>query len=162
MTNVCFSPNGRYVLAFNLDSCIRLWDYIPHPSTVRKTYQGHRNASFSIGGCFGQFGALSFVAAASEDGDVVLFDVVSKAVVQRLRAVHDVCFWVDVCDRTMVSCGKDGKIVVYRNDVALPEEGEDVEGRQNGMPAMEIDSRDGESTYHTPEEGALEENGLLH
>ncbi len=70
-----------------------LWDYIPHPSTVRKTYQGHRNTSFSVGGCFGQFGRLSFVAAASEDGDVVLWDVGSKDVVQRLRAVHHgVCF----------------------------------------------------------------------
>ncbi|CAK7215725.1 WD domain protein [Sporothrix curviconia] len=132
VTNVCFSPNGRFVLAFNLDSCIRLWDYVAQPSIVKKTYQGHLNKRFSIGGCFGMLaddggggGGRSgpgqsyrpFVAAASEDGDVVLWDVGSKTIVQRLRGAHrdGVCFWVDVCGATMVSCGQDGWINVYRH-----------------------------------------------
>ncbi len=123
VANVCFSPNGRFVLAFNLDSCIRLWDYVAQPSVVKKTYQGHTNERFSVGGCFGVLSdeaagggadgdarARPFVAAASEDGDVVLWDVGTKAVVQRLRGAHrgGVCFWVDVCGATMVSCGQDG------------------------------------------------------
>ncbi|CAK7197475.1 WD domain protein [Sporothrix eucalyptigena] len=129
VTNVCFSPNGRFVLAFNLDSCIRLWDYIAQPSIVKKTYSGHLNKRFSIGGCFGMLGGdrdgkdaqgrpyRPFVAAASEDGDVVLWDVGSKTIVQRLRGAHrdGVCFWVDVCCATMVSCGQDGWINVYRH-----------------------------------------------
>ncbi|CAK7268025.1 WD domain protein [Sporothrix epigloea] len=127
VSNVCFSPNGRFVLAFNLDSCIRLWDYVAQPSIVKKTYQGHLNKRFSIGGCFGmlksspeQNGGQTyrpFVAAASEDGDVVLWDVGSKMIVQRLRGAHrdGVCFWVDVCGATMVSCGQDGWINVYRH-----------------------------------------------
>ena len=127
VSNVCFSPNGRFVLAFNLDSCIRLWDYVAQPSIVKKTYQGHLNKRFSIGGCFGmlkgspqQNGGETyrpFVAAASEDGDVVLWDVGSKTIVQRLRGAHrdGVCFWVDVCGATMVSCGQDGWINLYRH-----------------------------------------------
>lgn len=137
VANVCFSPNGRYVLAFNLDSCIRMWDYVAQPSIVKKTYQGHTNKQFSIGGCFGVLARRDtgkegdsdekkkeskacrpFVAAASEDGDVVLWDVGTKTIVQRLRGAHrsGVCFWVDVCGATMVSCGQDGWINVYRHD----------------------------------------------
>ncbi|CAK7264523.1 WD domain protein [Sporothrix epigloea] len=134
VANVCFSPNGRFVLAFNLDSCVRLWDYVAQPSIVKKTYQGHVNKRFSIGGCFGMLKSSSeqkdgqmyrpFVAAASEDGDVVLWDVGSKTIVQRLRGAHrdGVCFWVDVCGATMVSCGQDGWINVYRHI----ESGEDM------------------------------------
>ncbi|TLD20292.1 hypothetical protein PspLS_08497 [Pyricularia sp. CBS 133598] len=150
VTNVCFSPNGRYILAFNLDSCIRLWDYIAHPSKVKKTYQGHVNTGFSIGGCFGvvqdgeedvedeqqtgedgdeeddeqdrhprrkqrQPRQQAFVASASEDGHVILWDVMSKEVVQKIAAHDGVCFWVDVVGDTMVSAGKDARILVYRN-----------------------------------------------
>lgn len=194
MTNVCFSPNGRYVLAFNLDSCVRLWDYVAQPSIVKKTYQGHRNKAFSIGGCFGVLESGSspangsspddhqedetnvqpqqpqpqpppppqppphsrcsrshsrshshrrlrpFVAAASEDGDVVLWDVGTKAVVQRLRRAHKggVCFWVDVCGATMVSCGQDGWINVYQHKEAGGEEagGEEAEEAEE---AVEVD-----------------------
>jgi COMPASS component SWD3 len=165
VTNVCFSPNGRYVLAFNLDSCIRLWDYIPHPSTVKKTYQGHRNAGFSIGGCFGTSpGGGSFVASASEDGDVVLWDVRSKDIVQRLPRVHNgVCFWVDVCGSTMVSCGKDGRIVVFRDSAAAAAAmGDDAnvengkaKGEKNGHLAPnghDVEESTEGSTYHTPQE----------
>ncbi len=51
VVSVRFSPNGKYVLAWTLDSCIRLWDYVE--GRCLKTYQGHRNEKFSIGGCFG-------------------------------------------------------------------------------------------------------------
>jgi COMPASS component SWD3 len=149
VTNVCFSPNGRFVLAFNLDSCIRLWDYVAQPSIVKKTYQGHLNKRFSIGGCFGRLadkkGSSSkkkkhkpFVAAASEDGDVVLWDVGSKAVVQRLRGAHrnGVVFWVDVCGATMVSCGQDGWINVYRHTEEDEEDSEKIEADKNGGEEM--------------------------
>lgn len=114
VANVCFSPNGRFVLAFNLDNCIRLWDYVA--GTVKKTYQGHRNERFAVGGCFGVVGGAPFVAAASEDGDVVLWDVGTKAVVQRVPGHEGVCFWVDVHGETMVSSGQDRTVRVYRHD----------------------------------------------
>lgn len=223
VTSVCFSPNGRYVLAFNLDSCIRLWDYITQPSTVKKTYQGHSNKGFSIGGCFGvvekdddntddnchvpsdaadlmdeeegddgdddvdvlgdqddidsqlslrrrlnkrQRRGLSssqqvFVASASEDGDVLLWDVGSKEVVQRITAAHDgVCFWVDIVGDTMVSAGKDGRIVVYRNAraarrqksaAAATRQAEEAAGNQQEDRTMTNGG-----TEHAADDGAME------
>ncbi|EEY19909.1 will die slowly [Verticillium alfalfae VaMs.102] len=113
VTAVCFAPNSRFVLAFNLDGCIRLWDYVA--GTVRKTYQGHKNAGYAVGGCFGLLpDGGAFVASASEDGDVVLWDVSSKEVVQRLHAHPGlVCFWVDVRGDTMVTAGQDGSLCVF-------------------------------------------------
>ena len=131
VTNVCFSPNGRFVLAFSLDNSIRLWDYVS--GSVKKTYQGHTNKGFSIGGCFGVLsdaddgigeeaadqdggGRRAFIASASEDGDIVMWDVKSKQVIQRIEGAHKgVCFSVDVHGRTMVSAGQDGLIKVFRH-----------------------------------------------
>lgn len=112
VTNVCFSPNGRFVLAFSLDSCIRLWDYVA--GTVKKTYQGHRNDRFAVGGCFAVLGGEPLVASASEDGDIVLWDVKTKAVLQRVPGHQGVCFWVDVHGETMASAGQDNTVRVYR------------------------------------------------
>jgi COMPASS component SWD3 len=131
VTNVCFSPNGRFVLAFSLDNSIRLWDYVS--GSVKKTYQGHTNKGFSIGGCFGVLSDAddglaeedagngnirqqAFITSASEDGDIVMWDVASKAVVQRIEGGHKgVCFWVDVHGGTMVSAGQDNSIKVFRH-----------------------------------------------
>ncbi|RFU71888.1 will die slowly [Trichoderma arundinaceum] len=113
VTNVCFSPNGRFVLAFNLDNCIRLWDYVS--GSVKKTYQGHLNEKFAIGGCFGVLDGEAFIASASEDGDVILWDVTNKAVLQRVQGHKGVCFWVDVHGETMATAGQDGSIKVYRH-----------------------------------------------
>ena len=151
VTNVCFSPSGRFVLAFSLDNSIRLWDYVS--GAVKKTYQGHKNHGFSIGGCFGllkqareEGGAtgisfdhsrdLAFVASASEDGDIVLWDVKTKEIVQRIRSAHKgVCFWVDVNGSTMVSAGQDGMIQVFKDNNALASGwcgGEGRDGKVNG------------------------------
>lgn len=114
VANVCFSPNGRFVLAFNLDNCIRLWDYVA--GSVKKTYQGHKNEKFAVGGCFGVLDGSPFIASASEDGDIVLWDVISKNVLQRVQGhKKGVCFWVDVHSETMVSAGQDSTIRVYRH-----------------------------------------------
>lgn len=179
-SSVCFSPNGRFVLASYTDSCVRLWDFINMPCAVKKTYQGHVNEGYSIGGCFGvvrrrrprvahkltqngHIGQLDgegeeqavngeepeeaeqaeeeeyddegvpFVASASEDGDVVMWDVRTKEIVQRISRAHNgVCFWVDVhsASGTMVTCGYDKRIVVHRHKYMEPEpEPEDVRDR---------------------------------
>ncbi|KAK2937490.1 G-protein beta WD-40 repeat [Fusarium oxysporum f. sp. vasinfectum] len=106
-------PNGRFVLAFNLDNCIRLWDYVS--GTVKKTYQGHINEKFAVGGCFGVLDGAPFIASASEDGSIVMWDVVSKTVLQRVEGHKGVCFWVDVHGETMVTGGQDNTVKVYRH-----------------------------------------------
>ena len=124
VTSVCFAPNGRYVLAFSMDSCIRLWDYVS--GSVKKTYQGHRNGGYSIGGCFSVVGGRPFVTAASEDGDIVLWDVRTKEIAQRIERAHEsVVFWVDVHGDTLVSCGQDGKIRIFQHQGPDEEKGEE-------------------------------------
>lgn len=177
VTHVCFSPNGRYVLAFNLDGCIRLWDYITHPSPVKKTYQGHANTRFSIGGCFGRLtegeggggdehgeddrdrdrDRSPFVAVASEDGDVVLYDVESKAILQRIHA-HDagtVCFWVDVHGDTMVTAGQDGLIRVFRHK----SKGKGSGNKRNKLIAKIINGVNGDGDSVTPYPPSEEPDG---
>jgi WD40 repeat protein len=129
VTSVCFSPNSRYILAFTLDNCIRLWDYVA--GSVKKTYQGHQNEKFAIGGCFGVWrrhlanetiadedearSDQAIIASASEDGSIVLWDVKSKVVVQELKGHAGVCFWVDINGGIMASGGQDGMVKVYQD-----------------------------------------------
>lgn len=157
------------------------------PCTVKKTYQGHINKDYSIGGCFGMLRSMrrvivaggddddnnndpesefqeeqwverdsvAFVASASEDGAVVLWDVKTKAVLQRVEAAHQgVCFCVDVHGETgtMVSCGQDGRIVVFRH--RYPEETNPV-GRESGRPNGHVDGGGREDGGKYP--GELEE-----
>lgn len=145
VTNVKFSPNGKYVLAGTLDSSLRLWDYVD--GTCKKTYQGHKNEKFSIQACFGVYteqpyvaptqngeanGTLedeprwAFIACGSEDGRVVLWDVSSKEVMQTLEGHEGVVLGVDVGlpDQTIVTCGVDKTIKVWKRQPLPPEPAE--------------------------------------
>ncbi|KAF2495657.1 WD40 repeat-like protein [Lophium mytilinum] len=120
VTNVRFSPNGKYVLAWTLDSCIRLWNYIEGKGRCVKTYQGHINKNYSIGGAFGVYGTrdypYAFVASGSEDGSVVLWDVSSKNVMQRLEGHEGAVLGVDAhpTQQVIVSAGLDRTIRLWR------------------------------------------------
>ncbi|KAB5580842.1 WD40-repeat-containing domain protein [Coniochaeta sp. 2T2.1] len=166
VTNVCFSPNGQYVLAFNLDNSIRLWEYgtAAKPAAVKKTYQGHKNSGYSIGGSFcvlrhaedgdamstQQRGGDAFVASASEDGDIVMWDVKSKEVVQRISRAHKgVCFWVDVNGELMASAGQDHIVNVFKNQP--PSTGKVA----NGINGVETNDYGEDSV--TPYEGTADE-----
>lgn len=116
-----------------MDSCLRLWDYVS--GTVKKTYSGHKNEGFSIGGCFGSVDGEAFIAAPSEDGEIVLWDVKSKDVVQRIQAHTGVCFWVDVWQDIMVSAGMDGKIRIYKHRGPEVVEEERIE-KTNGVAVV--------------------------
>jgi COMPASS component SWD3 len=114
VTTVRFSPNGRYILAFTLDSCIRLWDYVS--GTCKKTYQGHVNKEYSLGGAFGVGGTEGFIVSGSEEGDIVFWDVRTKDVVQKVSGHEGVVCWVDTCpgaSGTVVSGGLDGTVRIW-------------------------------------------------
>lgn len=191
------------MLASYTDSCVRLWDFINMPCAVKKTYQGHVNEGYSIGGCFGvlyrrrpgisrklmqngdmgqeeeeplngeqqveeqeeDYDSAPFVASASEDGDVVMWDVRSKEIVQRIPRAHSgVCFWVDVHSDsgTMVTCGDDMRIVVHRHRYPEPESGHanrDVNGK---YPADEDDAADEEMREADFGAAAVQVNGNGH
>ena len=141
VANVCFSPNGRFVLAFNLDNCIRLWDYVA--GSVKKTYQGHCNEKLAIGGCFAVLDGQAFLASASEDGYIILWDVKSKHIIQKIRGHQGVCFWVDIHEDTLVSAGQDTTVRVYRNDnTSRPTNGHSEEnGVDNQVTSLELPIR---------------------
>ena len=153
VTSVRFSPNGRFVLAATLDSSVRLWNYVE--GRVVKTYQGHKNQKFSIGTTFGTYTAdplsddsveddipqeqqqWAFIACGSEDGKTVLWDVNSKTILQTLESHEGVVLGTDVgmSDQTMITCGVDKTIRVWKRqplgpgdtEKALAEQDLDVE-----------------------------------
>ena len=95
MTSVRFSPNGKFVLAWTLDSCVRLWNYVE--GRCVKTYQGHRNERFSLSGTFGVYGGggQAYVASGSEDGNIIIWDVVKKNILQELSGHQGAVLGVD-------------------------------------------------------------------
>jgi len=149
--------------------------------SVKKTYQGHKNKGFSIGGNFAVLTdeegevdeedgvgtdaerSKSFVVSASEDGDIVVWDAKSKEIVQRIEGVHKgVCFWVDVNGDTMVSAGQDGLITLFkhrpprRRKAAILEDG--GAGREvNGDGAKLDGERDGDGGVVTPYETSADD-----
>ena len=148
MTTVSFSPNGRYILAFTLDSCVRLWDYVT--GACKKTYQGHVNAKFSIGGAFGiNEDEEGFIVSGSEDGELLFWDFRSKEIAQRVDGHDGVVCWVDTSpgpNRLVVSGGMDGTVRIWANG--------DAGGGMNGVEQeigdgddMEMDQGDDANGY---------------
>ncbi|CAA9956971.1 wd repeat domain 5b [Pyrenophora teres f. maculata] len=133
VSSVIFSPNGKYVLAWTLDSCMRLWNYIEGKGKCVKTYQGHVNKSYSLSGAFGTYGDVpgqeyAFIASGSEDNQVVIWDVSSKNILQRLEGHTEAVLSVDTHpnERLIASAGLDRTVRLWR-----PKEGK-VNGEQDG------------------------------
>ncbi|KAJ9649059.1 WD domain protein [Coniosporium apollinis] len=124
VTSVRFSPNGKYVLAWTLDSSVRLWNYVE--GRCVKTYQGHKNERFSLGGAFGTYGDAAnphaFIASGSEDGSIFLWDVSSKNGLQRLEGHEGPVMGVHThpSEPKLVSGGLDKTVRVWVSDDAGP------------------------------------------
>ena len=122
---------------------MRLWDYVE--GRCLKTYQGHKNTRYSLSGGFGTYsaGTKAFVASGSEDGGVVIWDVTSKEVLQRLEGGggggEGVVLGVDAIDGKeggggrLVSGGVDGVVRVWVAGAVR----EDAEGEGEGEGATE-------------------------
>jgi COMPASS component SWD3 len=128
VTSVIFSPNGKYVLAWTLDSCIRLWNYIEGKGKCVKTYQGHKNTKYSLSGAFGTYGGdaphqHAFVASGSETGEVVLWDVSSKNVLQRLSGHTEAVLTADThpTEKLMASGGLDRTVRIWKESIPPPQ-----------------------------------------
>jgi COMPASS component SWD3 len=144
-----FSPNGKYVLAWTLDSSLRLWNYVEGKCV--KTYQGHVNSKFSTGGAFGtyrdrEYGSSqerAFVLSGSEDGSIWMWDVSSKAVLQTIKDAHEgVIFGADFHSngqRLIASGGADGLVKIWKLEESQEEE---VEDKATGDLAAEVSAQE--------------------
>lgn len=83
-----------------------------------KTYQGHMNQKYSIGGAFGVYGDEAVVASGSEDGGIFIWDVTSKRVLQKLDGHEGVVLSVDTHPKEdlLVSGGLDRTVRIWRID----------------------------------------------
>lgn len=158
MTSVRFSPNGKFVLAWTLDSSIRLWNYVE--GRCVKTYQGHANTKFSLSGGFGTFAAAqkAFVVSGSEDGEVLWWDVQSKEVLQREGGHEGVVLGVDSWGGALVvSGGLDRTVRVWGLEDA------EGEGEAEGEGVGEDEGDDDEGEDERNEFGGVEEekDGIL-
>lgn len=130
VVSVRFSPNGRFIATWMLDSSVRVWNYVE--GRCVKTYQGmgYVNGRWSLQGAWGVYGVedggggdemvgekRAMIVSGSEDGSVFLWDVNSKAVLQRLVGHEGVVMGVDVhpTEKTIVSCGMDKTIRIWRD-----------------------------------------------
>jgi COMPASS component SWD3 len=143
VTSVRFSPNGKYILAHTLDSCIRLWDYANGKGKCVKTYQGHTNAKYSLSGAFGTYGnrtdpkeTYAFVASGSEEGLIVLWDVSSKNVLQRLSGHDEPVLAIDTHPREelLASAGLDRTIRIWKASPLPIIKSEDTHGSNGYDP----------------------------
>jgi COMPASS component SWD3 len=81
-----------------------------------KTYQGHKNERYSIGGAFGVYGEDAFVVSGSEDASLVIWDVTSKHILQRLEGHEGVVLGVDThpSESSIVSGGLDNTVRMWK------------------------------------------------
>lgn len=104
VSHVAYSPNGKYVLAGTLDSALRLWPLSARgKARCAKTYtsESHVNTKYCIASRFlvSQPKRRQCIVTGSETGDVILYDIQSRKVHQRLPKAHrDAVLAVDVHD----------------------------------------------------------------
>eukprot|EP00879_Flechtneria_rotunda_P026913 GHRR01028758.1.p1 GENE.GHRR01028758.1~~GHRR01028758.1.p1 ORF type:complete len:217 (+),score=70.32 GHRR01028758.1:881-1531(+) len=123
LSSVRFSPNGQYVLQASLNNKARLVNF--ETGKVAKTYTGHKNSNFCSQMTFvTTVGSNPLIAAGSEDGSILLWDVNSKQVVNQIpgRASSDeagdghcapvLCMSTHQLQPLLASAGHDGDCTV--------------------------------------------------
>lgn len=121
ISNVLFSPNGKYILSSSLDGKIRLWDYMGN--RVVKTYVGPEkmaiNKKYNSGACFITKSSRPLVCSGSDLHGLIVWDLQSKEIVCRLESESTV---LDVAihdgGSILASCSLDGTANVYELDTA--------------------------------------------
>lgn len=118
-----------------------------------KTYQGHQNTRYSVGGAFGAYGdeegevglgeKKAFAVSGSETGEMLWWDVQSKRVLQRERAHEGVVLGVDTwgLGGLVVSCGVDRTVRIWERETEL-EAGMEMEGEEEVDGEMKVEEEE--------------------
>ena len=108
-----------------------------------KTYQGHKNEKYSLSGAFGVYKnedkteERAFVVSGSEDGEIFVWDVQSKEILQSMAGHDGVVLGVDTCkqDGLLVSGGLDKTVRIWERDDGVGEGKEKEEREQEEVTA---------------------------
>jgi hypothetical protein len=105
------------------------------------------NKKHSIGGAFGVYGKDAFVVSGSEDGDVIIWDVNSKNILQILEGHESEVLWADTHPslELIATCSMDNTIRIWANEeeeediVEKDEEIQDVQEAQEAQAVEEVE-----------------------
>ena len=108
-----------------------------------KTYQGHKNEKYSLSGAFGVYKnedkteERAFVVSGSEDGEIFVWDVQSKEILQSMAGHDGVVLGVDTCkqDGLLISGGLDKTVRIWERDDGVGEGKEKEEREQEEVTA---------------------------
>jgi COMPASS component SWD3 len=115
--------------------------------TCKKTYQGHVNKKYSLGGSFGYSGNEGFINSGSEDGDILFWNVRTKELVQRVHAHDGVVCWVDTAPGptgTVVSGGLDGTVRIWVNV--------DDDDGSDGLDHLKLEAKQNDGSFKRDED----------
>lgn len=118
ITNVEFTPNGKYILSSSLDGVLRLWDYMNNK--VIKTYLGLDGGEvpvseiFNCGAKFITKTEDPLIVSGSDKSGLLIWDVQSKELVCQIKSSAEPILDVDVFDegRIVAFCKRDGTISI--------------------------------------------------
>jgi len=112
VTSIWQSSDDNCILVSTLDSNIRLFDKAN--GGLLQTFKGHKNTEYRIRSCLGA--ADKYVLSGSEDGRLVMWDLVSGEVVGE-QAAHGGKVVTSVSyhplKRQALTSGVDGMVVVW-------------------------------------------------
>ncbi|KAJ3177161.1 WD repeat-containing protein 83 [Geranomyces variabilis] len=112
VTSASFSGDKNCVLVSSLDSTIRLFD--KENGELLNSYTGHKNSEYRITSTLSNTDA--HVISGSEDGSILMWDLVEGTLVKRLERAHDrvaTCVAYHPSRTAMVSGSVDGTIKVW-------------------------------------------------
>lgn len=107
---VRFTPNGNYLLATTLDSTIRLWDYMNN--RVVKTFQGGQFEKYTCSSRFITTTKDPLVASGSETGEILVWDLQSKKILEKVKVSDEPVLQIDVNGQTVSAVSTDGNLTV--------------------------------------------------
>ncbi|CUM56196.1 uncharacterized protein AC631_03639 [Debaryomyces fabryi] len=118
ISNVEFSPNGKYILSSSLDGVLRLWDYMNNK--VIKTYLGLDGGEVPISeayNCSAKFITKTkdpLIISGSDKSGILVWDVQSKKIAYQFENSGEPVFDIDTYDegRIIAACSKNGAVSI--------------------------------------------------
>lgn len=140
-------------MAWTLDGTIRLWNVTDsNLPEVKKTFSGHHNKKYALGGAFGEYRGNPFIVTGDEDGKIWIWNAETKHLLQTWKGHGGVAIWADTHAglNEIVTAGTDGVVRVWGNtddfkpivEPAHMLEADRVNAKKRKIPEMKIPTTD--------------------